>query len=193
MLLCVDTSAGTSLAVVSRDGEIIAERASVETMRHAELLGAYLHDLEPFLAEVTAVVAGVGPGPFTGLRVGLAAARGFAFAAGVPLYGLVSHDAAALAAAEAGEEPRFIVTDARRREFFVSDYATGPLGRPVRVAGPRILKTAPGPLTTQIPAACLGRLAAWALATGQGLGPADAVYLRSPDVTVAAAPKRVSS
>ena len=85
MLLAIDTSAGTSVAVVDRDLGILAERSSADPRGHAELVGSLLREcLDESGIAVTAlsgVVAGMGPGPFTGLRVGIAAARTFAFGA----------------------------------------------------------------------------------------------------------------
>lgn len=144
MLLAIDTSAGTAVAVVDRDGGILAERSVADTRRHAELIG-------PLIAEVLAaagcapaalsgVAVGMGPGPFTGLRVGIAAARAFAAGIGRPTLPLVSHDAVAYAAARAGEtRPLVVVTDARRREIAWSAYAApDELGLPVRFAGPTL-------------------------------------------------------
>lgn len=168
-------------------------------------------------ATVTAVAAGMGPGPFTGLRVGIAAARTFALAREVPLIPVVSHDAAALdillAAALAGRsvEPldpegvgRFaIVTDARRRELAYTVYdGMDDDGLPVRVSEPALVPRVDAdarweelgarPLeTTGISAAMIALVAARLSAAGRVEGPADALYLRSPDVTLPAGPKKV--
>ena len=100
MLLAIDTSAGTSVAVVDRDGGILAEHSSDDTRRHAEVIGTLIArsiaDAGIEVADLSGVVAGMGPGPFTGLRVGIAAARAFALGAGKLIIPAVSHDAIAI-------------------------------------------------------------------------------------------------
>jgi tRNA threonylcarbamoyl adenosine modification protein YeaZ len=202
VLLAIDTSAGTSVAVVDRDAGLLAERDSDDTRGHAEVIGRYIAEC---LAEagvtgarLSGVVAGVGPGPFTGLRVGIAAARTFAFGIGKPLIPVLSHDALAFGL----ERPTLITTDARRREVYWSRYAApDELGLPVRIAGPDLIK--PGELLTPhgfdrldaltVSAASLGLLAEAMFAHGRPFGAPEAVYLRSPDVTMSAGPKRVTS
>jgi len=88
------------------------------------------------LAEVDAVVCGAGPGPFTGLRVGLVSAAGLGDALGIPVYGVCSLDAIArqVAAHEADGEPLLVVSDARRREVYWAVYD----GAGRRVIGPAV-------------------------------------------------------
>lgn len=201
MLLAIDTSAGTSVAIVDRDAGILAARDSSNTRGHAEVIGDFIAEC---LAEagvgprsLSAVVAGMGPGPFTGLRVGIAAARAFALGIDKPVIPLVSHDAVAFGLAT----PTLVVTDARRREVYWSLYAgTDEQGLPVRVDGPALSK--PDELETPagasrlevatISASALGLLAEAMYVHGRSFATADALYLRSPDVTPSAAPKRVS-
>ena len=115
MLLAIDTSAGTSVALVA-GGRVLAEADEPGTRRHAEAIGTLLRDVlrdaGAVPGDVTGVVAGMGPGPFTGLRVGIAAARAFAFGIGAPVHPVVSHDAIAHGAGTRV----LVVTDARRRE-----------------------------------------------------------------------------
>ncbi|SDQ08321.1 tRNA threonylcarbamoyl adenosine modification protein YeaZ [Curtobacterium sp. UNCCL20] len=206
MLLAIDTSAGTSVAVVDpTTGQALATRSTEDSRRHAEVIGPFLADTlaEAGItgAEVTGVVAGMGPGPFTGLRVGIAAARTFAAARGVPVLPLVSHDAVAADQPQSG--PFVVLTDARRREVYWSAYdADG-----VRVAGPGLAKPAdldeairasrPDAVgwdrvtVASIPAWRLGALAADRLASGAPFADDTPLYLRDPDVTVPGAPKRV--
>ena len=96
MILAIDTSIGTSVAVVTRQGEVLAERASEDTRGHAESIGRLIATVLEARPVITAVAAGVGPGPFTGLRVGIAAARAFGFGRGIPVLGVLSHDAIAV-------------------------------------------------------------------------------------------------
>ncbi|MEO6532520.1 MAG: tRNA (adenosine(37)-N6)-threonylcarbamoyltransferase complex dimerization subunit type 1 TsaB [Pseudolysinimonas sp.] len=205
MLLAIDTSAGTSVAVVDRDLGILAQADEADTRRHAEVIGtlikSVLTDAGVSPAQLSGVVAGMGPGPFTGLRVGIAAARAFAFGIGKPVIPLISHDALALDL----REPLLVVTDARRREVAWSSYAVGDdLGLPVRVAGPQL--ALPADLETDIegysgyrrldaaaiPAGALGMLGERLFAAGRAFGPGEPLYLRPPDVTLSSGPKRVS-
>ncbi len=88
MFLAIDSSLGTSVAVVSPAGVILAENSRSDPRGHAENIGSLLQEtlveagVEP--SEITRVVMGVGPGPFTGLRVGMAAAEAFALSRAVP-------------------------------------------------------------------------------------------------------------
>lgn len=206
MLLAIDTSAGTAVAAVAADGTVLARRATPDTRRHAEVIGPFLADV---LAEaeaageaLTAVVAGIGPGPFTGLRVGIAAARAVAIARGVPLVPVPSHDAVALELVEGGiAAGRFcVVTDARRREVAVTEYAAAlPLPSVVRSARLELrVGFAPDPgvalyEVSEIPAAHLALVAAAWLTAGVPLPDPQPLYLRAPDVTMPAGPKRVTS
>lgn len=196
MLLAIDTSAGTSVAVVDA-ARVLAEADEPGTRRHAEAIGTLLRaalrdaGIEP--RQVTGVVAGMGPGPFTGLRVGIAAARSFAFGVGAPVHPVVSHDAIAF-----GHEERvLVVTEARRREVAWSLYDPGV----VRLEGPElclrdgfdtVASRHPGVPVLDPPtvsAASLGLVAESLLAAGRPLGPAEPLYLRAPDVTLPGVPR----
>lgn len=203
VLLAIDTAIGTSAALAA-DGRV-HELSSDDPRGHAEAIGGLLARLfaETGIApeRVAGVVAGVGPGPFTGLRVGIAAAHAFALGRGAPLLPLQGHEAVALEALERGAAPRVrVVQDARRRELFVTEYeGLDGAGIPVRAAGPALatragFASAPDDLWPErIPAGALARLAARRLAAGRDFEPDRAVYLRAPDVAKVGAPKRVST
>jgi tRNA threonylcarbamoyl adenosine modification protein YeaZ len=225
VILAIDTSLGTAVAVVDDDGVVRAEASSDNPLGHAEVIGTLLvralgDAAGPIgspvpgradLATISYVAAGMGPGPFTGLRVGIAAARTFAQGRGIPVIPIVSHDAIALrvllADALSGvDTERFaVVTDARRREFAYSVYdGIDDDGLPIRVEGPALAPRdevdsvlaglgARRHDAKAVPATMLGLAAARALAAGRTIGPDDALYLRSPDVTLSAGPKRVTS
>lgn len=219
MILGIDTSLGTAVAVVESDGVVRSQVESPDPRGHAEVIGSLI---EQALAEASIgasdiehVAAGMGPGPFTGLRVGIAAARAFAMGRGIPVVPVVSHDAVALelvlhAALTGGrdntdDDPFAIVTDARRRELAYTVYrGMDDDGLPVRVDGPALsphdeldaLLRERGVLrrdADRIPAAMLALAAARSLAAHRTIGPPDALYLRSPDVTLSAGPKRVTA
>ncbi|GAA1734076.1 tRNA (adenosine(37)-N6)-threonylcarbamoyltransferase complex dimerization subunit type 1 TsaB [Microcella frigidaquae] len=205
MLLAIDTSAGTAVALVADDGRVLAERSTDDTRRHAEVIGPYLDEvLREAGATATAlrgVVVGIGPGPYTGLRVGIAAARAVALAAGVPLLPVPSHDAVALRLVEGGVAAgRFaVVTDARRREAAVTVYSAAlPLPQVVEPAH-LVLRAGWMPPegvvaheVLEIPAAPLAHVALARLAAALPFAAPDPLYLRAPDVTLSS-PKRVTS
>ncbi|HXH33454.1 MAG TPA: tRNA (adenosine(37)-N6)-threonylcarbamoyltransferase complex dimerization subunit type 1 TsaB [Plantibacter sp.] len=209
MLLAIDTSAGSSVAVVTTNGEVLAERSSDDPMRHAEVIGSLmvgcLEDAGVRVADLTGVVAGMGPGPFTGLRIGIAAARTFGVGAGLVVHPVVSHDAIALDAYSNGSVPPdtalLVVTDARRRERYWTRYAgLDAAGLPVRTDGPALAKPDDVPTddavrrdATLVPGGALGRVAALLLAIGGGFAGDEPLYLRSPDVTLSAGSKRVTA
>ncbi|MGI6878767.1 tRNA (adenosine(37)-N6)-threonylcarbamoyltransferase complex dimerization subunit type 1 TsaB [Microbacterium sp. gxy059] len=202
MILALDTSLGSAVAVVDpATGAVLARTEREGARGHAEIIGELIRDalaaasLRP--ADVAAVAAGIGPGPFTGLRIGIAAARAFAIGRGVPVVPVVSHDAAALDAIEAGDPAPRIVTDARRREHAVSTYdGLDADGIPVRVSGPALVPVSDSgdaPLTTRISGGSVGRLAARILAAGRAEPLGEPLYLRAPDAKIPGAVKRVST
>jgi tRNA threonylcarbamoyl adenosine modification protein YeaZ len=206
MLLAIDTSAGTSVAVVDRDAGVLAEVIEADTMRHAEVIGTLIDEALGLagveVAALSGVVAGMGPGPFTGLRVGIAAAKAFAIGAGRPLVPVVSHDAVAYARYTDGHDgPLLVVTDARRRERYWTAYSgADELGLPLRLDGPGLSKPEELPHpglprfeAAAVPAGALGMIAELRFANRLPMDPDDALYLRSPDVTPSAGPKRVTA
>lgn len=210
MLLAIDTSAGTSVAVVDLDRGVIAERGESDTMRHAEIVGPFilecLREANVTPEALSGVVGGMGPGPFTGLRVGIASARVFALGAGKPLVPVISHDAIAFGHYRRGHTgPLVVVTDARRREIYWSAYVQADAaGLPVRVGPPGLAKPAaldgpdwqhagwPRLDATTVSAGELGLVAELTHVHQRPFAANEPLYLRSPDVTLSAGPKRVS-
>ena len=142
LVLALDTAtpaSTASLVEVTADGlRGVAERRTVDPRAHGEKLApeiaATLAEAGVRPADLTAIVAGTGPGPFTGLRVGLATAASMGQALGIPTYGVCSLDGLGRAA---GPGRVLIATDARRREVYWATYADG-----VRTAGPEVSKPA---------------------------------------------------
>lgn len=200
--LAVDTSAGTSVAVLGPDG-VLVEHTSEDPLRHAEAIGQLLkqtlQDAGVRAQSVSTVAYGIGPGPFTGLRVGIAAAKAFALGVGAATVPVVSHDAPAWEAWQSGQRGEFLVlTDARRRELYWSAYRLDESDY-AAVEGPALIRATddprPGASRVQLPAISAGALIRAAhCAQSQGRpAPADrAMYLRAPDATPSAGPKRVT-
>ncbi|ARX85802.1 MULTISPECIES: tRNA (adenosine(37)-N6)-threonylcarbamoyltransferase complex dimerization subunit type 1 TsaB [Streptomyces] len=210
LLLALDT-ATPAVTVALHDGTAsfgtVAESSQVDARRHGELL---LPAVDRVLAEaglrldaVTDVVVGVGPGPYTGLRVGLMTADTFGLALGVPVHGVCTLDGLAYAAGiENG--PFVVATDARRKEVYWARYEDartrvgGPaVDRPAdiaeQVAGlpavgagaalyPDTFGDVRGP--EHVSAAALAALAAERLAAGEELLEPRPLYLRRPDAQV---------
>ncbi|WP_194420300.1 tRNA (adenosine(37)-N6)-threonylcarbamoyltransferase complex dimerization subunit type 1 TsaB [Microbacterium abyssi] len=206
MILAVDTSLGSAVALIDADGRGRADASSPDPLGHAEVIGTLL---QRALAEagadaVTHVVAGMGPGPFTGLRIGIATARAFALGRGIPVVPVPSHFAAALRVIEtdAPETPFAIVTDARRREVAISLFdgvdADGipnlvePTVLVPRADADERLHGIHAIEVSTLDAAALARVGMRAANAGRDLAGAEPLYLRQPDVTVPGAPKRVS-
>jgi len=210
VILGIDTSLGTAVAAVTRDGEVLADEQSANPLGHAEVIGDLLRRATAAAPAPTHVAVGMGPGPFTGLRVGIATARAYARGRGIPVVPVPSHDGIALGilladALTGVETARFaVVTDARRREFAYSVYdGIDDDGLPVRVTeaalSPRddldarlAERDAARIDATSVSAAMIALTAARALEAGRSLAGSEPLYLRSPDVVAAHAPKRVS-
>lgn len=211
LILAFDTSTPAVTVAVLRDDEVLAERAQVDARRHGEVLApsieGALADAGVALRGIDVVAVGNGPGPFTGLRIGLVTARGLSHALGIPAYGVCSLDALAAAA---GIDEMFVATDARRREVYWAAYSGG-----LRTAGPEVARPAEievaaprrvghgvqlyadllGPVDPAAPlyppAAWIGRLVARALRAGDAPGDVSPLYLRRPDAQIPNAPKAV--
>ena len=143
-VLVIDTSTpAVTAAVVVRDGgiDVAGERITLDARAHAEMLTpnvvAAVADAGLTMADLDAVVVGCGPGPFTGLRVGMATAAAYGHALGRPVYGVCSLDAIGIETA--GEV--LVVTDARRREVYWARYRGG-----VRIDGPDVAAPADVPV-----------------------------------------------
>jgi tRNA threonylcarbamoyl adenosine modification protein YeaZ len=205
VLLAIDTSAGTAVAVLV-DGVVASESYDANSMQHAEQIGLQiqkgLEAAKKKSSDVTAVAVGVGPGPFTGLRVGIAAAKMFAEGVSAPLIGVGSLDA--IVFAESLTEPTLVLTDARRSEVFFGLYqGKTAAGVPKTLLGPGVKKRAELEAqlqaaghnylmaNSQVSAAKLGLLALAQLAEGTASSSVVANYLRAPDA-VPAKGKKVS-
>ncbi|MDJ1135924.1 tRNA (adenosine(37)-N6)-threonylcarbamoyltransferase complex dimerization subunit type 1 TsaB [Streptomyces iconiensis] len=215
LMLALDTATpAVTVALHDADGDrTLAASDQIDARRHGELLlpavDRVLHEAGRKLADVTDLVVGVGPGPYTGLRVGLATAEAFGAALSLPVHGVCTLDG--IAYASGLETPFVVATDARRKEVYWARYADARtrLGEPA-VDRPADLAERTGDVTAlpsvgagavlyadvfsgvreDLPAhqsaAALARLAAERLARGEELLAPRPLYLRRPDAKVPA-------
>ena len=214
LVLALDTSSAAVSAGLSRvtptDVELVAQSVAVDGRRHGELLAVGVREVLAEAGvdrrELAAVVVGTGPGPFTGLRVGLVTAATTADALGIPAYGVCSLDAVGLA-------DGWVLADARRKEVYWARYAAGE-----RVDGPGVCAPADLPLTRGAVLAGAGALlhraslpgfvrdeprypsahllvvrAADRVRAGAPSEPLTPLYLRRPDAVEPGASKRVTA
>ena len=210
MLLALDT-ATPFVAVALHDGtDVVVEHRSEQRMQHGEqlapLIDRALTEAGIVRQDLTAVAVGRGPGPFTGLRVGLVTARTLAYVLDIPAYAVCSLDVLAAEAAASIGGDFVVATDARRKEVYLASYDDQ--GR--RLDGPVVAR--PAEVATDLP--CVGEGArlypeAFPHATGPELPSAgwlarcvaeelaeitdpEPLYLRRPDAVAPGAPKKVS-
>ncbi|WP_371527727.1 tRNA (adenosine(37)-N6)-threonylcarbamoyltransferase complex dimerization subunit type 1 TsaB [Streptomyces sp. NBC_01283] len=207
LLLALDT-ATPAVTVALHDGSsVVAASSQVDARRHGELLlpavDRVLADAGLRLDAVTGIVVGVGPGPYTGLRVGLMTADTFGLVLGVPVHGVCTLDGLAYASGIDGG-PFVVATDARRKEVYWARYADprtrlteAAVDRPADIADevaglpavgagavlyPETFPDARAP--EHVSAASLASLAAEKLAAGEELLAPRPLYLRRPDAQV---------
>jgi tRNA threonylcarbamoyl adenosine modification protein YeaZ len=213
LLLAFDTATPAVTAAVHDGTTVLAEAYQLDARRHGELL---LPAIDRVLREagvdrhrLTGIAVGVGPGPYTGLRVGLVTAAALGDALGLPVHGVCTLDAIAHQARVEGlAGPFTVATDARRKEVYWASYdADG-----ARTEGPAVDRPAdltPGPQSVgagallypdafpdahgpeHVSAGALAGYAAAELAAGRELLPNIPLYLRRPDAQVPAGYKAV--
>jgi len=154
LLLGLDTATPAVTVALHDGGQPLAQLVTVDSHRHAELLAPaiakVIADAGAERGDLTDIAVGVGPGPYTGLRVGVVTARVLGAALGVPVYGVCSLDV--LAADVEADGGFAVATDARRREVYWARYdesgrRSGPhVGPPADVPGRGLPVAGEGPL-----------------------------------------------
>ncbi|WP_328329227.1 tRNA (adenosine(37)-N6)-threonylcarbamoyltransferase complex dimerization subunit type 1 TsaB [Kribbella sp. NBC_00382] len=219
MLLAFDTSSAAVTVALADPvtGATIASSSTVDALRHGELLAPAIAEALAVAGvsprELTKIAVGVGPGPFTGLRVGLVTARTMGEVLGIEVAGVCSLDV--LARQSSLQLPVAVATDARRKEIYWALY-DGPAadGSRRRLEGPAVDKPAEvahvlaglpvigrgavlygealGLETTDVIEYPSAEVLALGVATGTlPIVAPDPLYLRRPDVTMSAGPKSV--
>lgn len=220
LVLAIDTATPAVTAGIvelppSGPPVVLGQRVTVDPRAHVELLTAHvteaLADAGHQLSTVDAVVCGTGPGPFTGLRVGMVTAAALGHALDVPVHGVCSLDA--IAREVRAEGPVLVITDARRREVYWASYdadrrrTSGPhVQRPADLDPLDVTVTRAAGAGARLYADVLGlpvlppehptvhglvAVAAGALRTGSEPAPLVPMYLRRPDAVEPGARKPV--
>ena len=219
LLLAFDTATPAVTVAVGESGPdgsftLRAGAGSVDARRHGELLSPTIvrvtEEAGITLADLDHIAVGIGPGPYTGLRVGLATAHALADALGIPCHGVTTLDALAFATGRTA--PFVAMTDARRKEVFWARYDdhltrvgevavdrpaeldTG--GLPLVGDGARMYADVLGagpdsPEPLHPDAAAMAELALLRLHRGEKLPDPQPLYLRRPDAVEPGAPKKV--
>ena len=218
LVLALDTSTAAVTAVVARCeagvARVLGSAAYFGAQEHVEQLAVMaaqaMREADVVPADLAAVVVGAGPGPFTGLRVGIVAGRVMGYALGIEVHGICSLDALAATAIDDSAVStdvgsRFAVaSDARRREVYWATYEIDARGHAKRIDGPFVSKPDDLPESVRLGRVVgrgtelyadvfgtmappyeptgtgLARAAAWALDVGRTVIP-EPLYLRRPD------------
>jgi tRNA threonylcarbamoyladenosine biosynthesis protein TsaB len=219
VLLSFDTSSAAVTVALADPitGAVVASSSTVDALRHGELLAPAIADVLAAAGcrpgDLTRIAVGVGPGPFTGLRVGLVTARTMADVLGIEVAGVCSLDI--LARQSSLTLPVAVATDARRKEIYWAVYdgpaadgsrrrLEGPAvdkpadvahvlaGLPVIGRGATLYAEALGLGDVVVPEYPSAEVLAFGVATGTlPVVAPDPLYLRRPDVTLAGGPKSV--
>lgn len=219
LLLVMDTSSAVVTAAVHDGDSVVGHAVEQGAQAHGELLAPVveraLAEAGARPADLTDIGVGVGPGPFTGLRVGIVTARVMGDALGIPVHGVCSLDVLAFQAFAASgfRLDRFAVaTDARRKEVYLRTYGRGarPTSDPVVVRPADVDPAVAGGVVVgagawlypdafpgraeprELDGAVLADLVALRVETGGDLLPPEPLYLRRPDAVENAGRKRVT-
>ena len=130
--LAIDTATSRTIVGIIEDGVVLFEKFHEGATDHGRALSQLVAEALKSSAPPQQVVVGMGPGPFTGLRVGISFAHTFGLARNIPVFGICSLDAI-----DIQESEYTVAIDARRKEIYWARYKDG-----VRVEGPSVSKPA---------------------------------------------------
>ena len=165
--LAIDTATSRTIVGVIEDGKILFEAFHEGATEHGFAITELVTKALEVSPKPDQVVVGMGPGPFTGLRVGITFAQSFALAREIPVFGVCSLDAIDIDQSEYN-----VAIDARRKEIYWASYKDG-----VRVSGPSVSK--PSEVSDFIIGQYPNLQKLVALSTSQNI--TEPMYLRRPD------------
>ena len=165
--LAIDTSTSRTIVGIIEDGVVLFEKAHEGATDHGRALSELVAEALKIAKPPHQVVVGMGPGPFTGLRVGIAFAQTFALSRRIPMIGICSLDAIVV-----NKDEYTVAIDARRKEIYWASYKDG-----VRVSGPVVSK--PSEVASFIIGQYPNLQKLVALSTSQNI--TEPMYLRRPD------------
>jgi tRNA threonylcarbamoyl adenosine modification protein YeaZ len=205
LVLALDTSTVVNVGLATRD-RVLATATVADQMAHVEqltpLVSECLDTAGVRVSDLGKLIVGLGPGPFTGLRVGVVTAQVLSYTLGLELRGVCSLDVLAAQFAGKSSAPFIVATDARRREVYWARYSAAG----VRVGEPAVSRPSDLPRLPVIgPAADLYSDQLWAVPGPRSLDPGvlatrgatlpdtghEPLYLRHPDATELTRPKSV--
>lgn len=132
LTLAIDTSTSRTIVGIIDEEKVIFEKFHDGATDHGRALSQLVAEALKVSSLPKQVVVGMGPGPFTGLRVGISFAHTFALARNIPVIGICSLDAIAI-----DESEYTVAIDARRKEIYWARYKDG-----IRIEGPSVSKPA---------------------------------------------------
>jgi tRNA threonylcarbamoyl adenosine modification protein YeaZ/ribosomal-protein-alanine acetyltransferase len=172
-IMTIDTSTDRTTVGLVSNGKLLMEFQHDDPIAHGEILPNLVNQILELNTSIDEVAIAMGPGPFTGLRVGIAFGQAFALARDIPWIGVSSLAAMAIV----HNDPEFIVAiDARRREFFCEHYLDGKLYAPSRTLQREDLANVNLPKYFEPPTS----LGIATLATSS-LSILEPIYIRKPD------------
>jgi tRNA threonylcarbamoyl adenosine modification protein YeaZ len=205
LVLALDTSTAVNVGL-ARGDRVLATATVADQMAHVEqltpLVSECLDTAGVRVSDLGKLIVGLGPGPFTGLRVGVVTAQVLSYTLGLELRGVCSLDVLAAQFAGKSSAPFIVATDARRREVYWARYSAAG----VRVGEPAVSRPSDLPRLPVIgPAADLYSDQLWAVSGPRSLDPGvlatrsatlpdaghEPLYLRHPDATELTRPKSV--
>ena len=172
-ILVIDTSTDRTTAGIYQDGTVLFEGHHDDPLAHGEVLPTLVAAGLKHHPDIDLVAIAMGPGPFTGLRVGISFGQAFALARNIPWVGIGSLEAMAFA----HDEAEFVVAiDGRRREYFCQHYVNCNLYAPTRTLQREELASIPWPIFQEPPT-----VEAMAELAVRGMDIREPIYIRKPD------------